>query len=329
MQSRVSVIMPCYNAEKYLDMSIGSVYEQDYPNIELIVVNDGSVDDSESKIFKWKKKFEEKGFSLIYIYQENQGVGAATNTAVKAVRGDYITLLDSDDRLLQGSVSKRVSFLDDNPDYSGVRSNGWYLKNGNRELIITKDEEKNITDLFTALSLGKTNNWPGTYMIRSDVFFSIYHDKNILPSRFGQKFQMLLPVTYKQKFGYIDEPLMEYYIYENSHSHAKDPIEQYYLSERNSAGWREINFDVVNRLVKDPKEYKKYEDMYNSVYYRGALYRAASNLKKERMIECFEYLKRTGRMNLDDRVVYYSSLKSPKVFFWKILRKGKAILFKK
>ena len=329
MSVKVSVIMPCYNAEKYLDMSIGSVYEQDYPNIELIVVNDGSVDDSESKIFKWKKKFEEKGFSLIYIYQENQGVGAATNTAVKAVRGDYITLLDSDDRLLQGSVSKRVSFLDDNPDYSGVRSNGWYLKNGNRELIITKDEEKNITDLFTALSLGKTNNWPGTYMIRSDVFFSIYHDKNILPSRFGQNFQMLLPVTYKQKFGYIDEPLMEYYIYENSHSHAKDPIEQYYLSERNSAGWREIYFDVLNRLVKDPKEYKKYEDMYNSVYYRGALYRAASNLKKERMIECFEYLKRTGRMNLDDRVVYYSSLKSPKVLFWKILRKGKAILFKK
>ena len=329
MSNLVSVIIPCYNAEKYLDMSIGSIYEQDYPNVELIVVNDDSTDNSEEKIVAWQEKFAQKGYVLKYFKQDNQGQAAATSLGLKHVTGEYLTLLDADDRYLQGALSLKAKFLDEHPECCGVRNNGYTVRDSGRTEFIRSEEEKEITDLFTALSLGKTYNWAGSYMIRTSILFDFYKDRNILPSRSGQNFQILLPVAYKRNFGYIDVPLMEYYIYDNSHSHALDPEKQYILGEKNSAGWREIYFNVLDRLVKDPKEYKKYENMYNSVYYRGALYRAAANLKKDRMVECFGLLKKTGRMNLDDRVVYYSVLKSPKVLFWKVLCKGKAILTKK
>ena len=64
--SKVSIIIPCYNAGVHIDKSVGSIYFQEYPNIELVIVNDGSTDDSEDKILAWQDKFEEKGFKLKY-----------------------------------------------------------------------------------------------------------------------------------------------------------------------------------------------------------------------------------------------------------------------
>ena len=145
MNNRVSVIIPCYNGEKFIDNSIRSVWEQDYPNIELIVVDDGSADNSRKKILAWQNSFEEKGFVLKYIFQDNSGPGAATNTGLKHVTGDYLTLLDADDVVLPGAIHKKAEFLDKNPDYAGVRNNGWRVNGSERRLFITDPEEKKIS----------------------------------------------------------------------------------------------------------------------------------------------------------------------------------------
>lgn len=303
---RVSVIIACYNAEKYIDRSINSVFMQDYSNIELIIVNDGSIDNSEKKILDWKRKFESKGYIFVYLYQENGGIGSAINLGLKYVTGDYLTLLDSDDSYLQGSISKRAGFLDNHLDFSGVRSNGWYVKKDSRSLFITSDEEKKIKDLFIALTFGRTNNWAGTYMIRTSVLFGFYLDRNIFPSRLGQNFQLLLPVSYKRKFGFIDEPLMEYNILDNSHSHKSDLNERFLTDESNSMGWRDIYFNVVNMLVCDANEKEYYYNAYNSVFYRRSMNRAIEYNKEKLVNDYFVLLKSTGYLTLDDRISYYT-----------------------
>ena len=320
MSSLVSVIIPCYNAEKFLDMSIGSVYEQEYPSVELIVVNDGSTDSSEEIILKWKNKFAEKNWSLKYIYQENKGQAAATSAGLKLVTGDYLSLLDADDRFLQGSLRLRAEFLDNHPDYAGVRSNGYYVKNNERILFVRDEKEKNITDVFTALSLGETNNWAGSYMVRTVVLFSFYPNREILSSRLGQNFQILLPVSYKNKFGFVDVPLMEYFQYENSHSHASDSEAQYVLSKKNLAGWKDIYFHILHLLTNNIKEIELYSNMYNSVFYRSNMNMALNYGDNELAKEYYKALKNTKRKNINDTISYYRSNK-PILFVLKIIRR--------
>ena len=325
MNSLVSIIMPCYNSEKYLDMSIGSIYDQDYDNIELIIVNDGSTDGSEDKILEWRDKFASRGYSLRYIYQNNQGQGAAVSNGLKHITGKYLTLLDSDDYLYPNSVSLRVAFLDKNDDCSGVRSNGYYVKNGQRRVFITDENEKNITDLFTALTLGKTNNWAGTYMLRTEVLFATYPDRNIFPSRLGQNFQLLLPVSYKRKFGYIDEPLMDYYLYDNSHSHASNPIEQYEVAKRNYAGWREIYYKILDVITDNSEEKELYHNMYDSVFYRRELNLALEYDKREDAIHNYKQLKKTHMHTIDDAITLYSNICMPIAIALRAVRKIKNI----
>ena len=174
MDNLVSIIIPCYNGEKFIDNSIESVYIQDYSPIELIVVDDESTDGSAERIQAWQSKFAEKGNNLKYVYQKNRGPGGAIDTGLKYVTGTYLTLLDADDVYLPGAIRKKVEFLDTHSDYVGVRNNGWRVSGANRHLFITDPEEKKLTDLFTALSFGKTNNWAGTYMVRTDVLFDAY-----------------------------------------------------------------------------------------------------------------------------------------------------------
>ena len=80
MRKKVSVIIPCYNGASVINRSIESVYIQDYPNIEMIVVDDGSTDNSKEVILSWVSRFAEKGFVLKYVYQQNRGLGGAIDT---------------------------------------------------------------------------------------------------------------------------------------------------------------------------------------------------------------------------------------------------------
>jgi len=106
----VSIIMPVYNGEKYIKEAIDSVINQTYKNWELIIVNDGSKDNTEEII----KSYNDK--RIKYFYQENKGVSAARNKALEVAKGKYITFLDSDDYLPPNSIKARVEYLEKNPD---------------------------------------------------------------------------------------------------------------------------------------------------------------------------------------------------------------------
>ena len=91
---KVSVIVPVYNTEKYLDRCLESLINQTFKDIEIIIVNDGSTDNSEEIIKKYVKQYPD---IMKYIFQKNQGLSSARNNGVKLATGKYISFVDSDD----------------------------------------------------------------------------------------------------------------------------------------------------------------------------------------------------------------------------------------
>ena len=106
----VSVIMPAFNARKHIREAIESVLEQDYENWELLIVNDGSTDDTAEIISEFSDE------RIKYFEQENQGVSAARNLALKCMNGEFIALLDSDDVYPKNSISSRLKVFAQSPN---------------------------------------------------------------------------------------------------------------------------------------------------------------------------------------------------------------------
>jgi len=92
---KFSVVIPAYNASKFLNYSLDSVRNQTYDNYEVLVTNNGSTDDTEKVLKNYKKKFPE--FPLDFVSQENKGIGSSRNTGILRSIGEYIAFLDADD----------------------------------------------------------------------------------------------------------------------------------------------------------------------------------------------------------------------------------------
>jgi glycosyltransferase involved in cell wall biosynthesis len=115
---RVSMILCTYNNEKFIVQSIESILEQTYDLMELIVVDDGSTEDIKRILEPYMDKIR-------YIYQENQGLAVARNTGLKHAQGEYVSVFDDDDYLIDRDKTKaQVQLLDDHPEW-GIVMAGW------------------------------------------------------------------------------------------------------------------------------------------------------------------------------------------------------------
>jgi alpha-1,3-rhamnosyltransferase len=109
----VSVIVPCYNHEKYVFETLNSVLDDTYPNKEIVVINDGSTDNSNNVINQWIGEHEAT-VSIKYINRENKGLCATLNELLRLSKGKYILLLASDDALYGNTIIERVEILEEN-----------------------------------------------------------------------------------------------------------------------------------------------------------------------------------------------------------------------
>ena len=214
----VSLICGGLNVEKFVNRCFTSVLQQTYENVEFIFINDGSTDNTSEIVEKFVREFKNKGYVFKIVNQKNMGF--YPQSGIKISTGKYICTLDADDVLLPESIEKRVSFLEKNPDFVAVRTNGFIVNENNLEdtskLFVTDEGEKKETNIFEDLLYGKTNNWAGSYMIKAYELFKIYPDKIVPMNRYGQNLQILMPVAYRNKTGFIDEPLMKYIKNESS-----------------------------------------------------------------------------------------------------------------
>ncbi len=146
---KVSVILPVYNQEKYLETAINSLRNQSLKDIEIICVNDGSTDNSLNIL----NDYVQKDARIKLINQKNQGPGAARNTGLKAAKGEYIAFLDPDD---------------------------WFEKNAMEELY--NKAEKHNCDLivFNFNKVGESGKFLGQYNLKTRLqrFYSLNEDEN-------------------------------------------------------------------------------------------------------------------------------------------------------
>jgi glycosyltransferase involved in cell wall biosynthesis len=121
----ISIVIPTYNRASFLKEAIDSVLSQTYRNFELIVVDDGSTDDT-PKLFS---SYDDK---IRVITQANQGPSASRNRGIKAAKGDWIAFLDSDDGWKPDKLEKQVQFIKDNPEIKICQTEEIWIRNGKR-----------------------------------------------------------------------------------------------------------------------------------------------------------------------------------------------------
>lgn len=106
-ENLISIIMPAYNSEAYIEDAINSVIDQTYQNWELIVIDDGSIDDTAAMV----EKFQSKDSRIVFIKNgKNRGVSATRNRAISLARGSWIAFLDSDDKWDQTKLEKQMKY---------------------------------------------------------------------------------------------------------------------------------------------------------------------------------------------------------------------------
>ena len=110
MNEKISVVVPIYNIEKYLEMCLSRICNQTYEDIEVILVNDGSTDNSEIICLEWMKKDKR----IKYIKKENGGLSSARNVGIDNATGKYITFVDSDDYISNDYLKKLYLTLKEN-----------------------------------------------------------------------------------------------------------------------------------------------------------------------------------------------------------------------
>jgi glycosyltransferase involved in cell wall biosynthesis len=121
----ITVLMPAYNAARYIGEAIASVLQQTFTDFELLIVNDGSTDDTQDIINSFNDE------RIVVINQVNRGVADALNTGLKYARAPYIARFDADDICYPYRLEKQIRFLQDNPEYILVGSEVKYiLENG-------------------------------------------------------------------------------------------------------------------------------------------------------------------------------------------------------
>lgn len=201
----VSVIIPVYNRAELILETINSVLNQTYQDFEIIIIDDGSVDNTKQVIESIKDS------RIKYIYQENAGTSAARNNGTKNAKGEWIAPLDSDDIWLPEKLEKQINFLKNNPDIDIC--NTWveaFSKNTTKKWTNINDSESIATGLLFDSTL-----FHSASLIRKELFdkYNINYNVNYKSSLDYDLWVKFAQVS--AKFYVIPEILVRYRIHEN------------------------------------------------------------------------------------------------------------------
>lgn len=297
----VSIISPCYNGEKYIRRYLESILKQTYEKIELIIIDDGSEDNTKKIILEYKIKFEERGINLIYVFQENAGQAEAINKGLQLFKGEYLTWPDSDDTLEPESIKRKVEFLNENPQYGFVRTPANIIDDKTNKIIgYLKPKNKKIKEELFEDFIFENDIWfaPGCYMVRTEAFLNVLPERKIYPSRSGQNWQMFLPISFDYRCGYISEYLYNYYVRENSHSHDKNNDLQAQLLKLE--GYKDILITVLSQM----NLLEKYKERLNIKYSKKRFNLAYRFKEKELLKEEYSFLKNKHKLDIKTIIKY-------------------------
>ena len=204
----------------------------------------------------------------------HRGQSAAFNEALPHITGEYFTWCDSDDLMTPDCVEKKTRWLMDHPEIGMVRNNGTVL-DGDHGTVLSESarpEDRECKDIFHELFLDRTYCYAGCYMIRTDLFFECYPERQIPLSPEGQNLQLLLPPASKTPCGYIDEKLHIYCRRSGGHSSQNRSYQENLKRLRNFTTLKLTLLDYCDcdgayyeALAKEQEEAKRKNLIYSAV----------------------------------------------------------------
>lgn len=252
---KVSVVVPIYNVEKYLEKSLNSLANQTLEDIQIILVNDGSTDSSG----KIAKQYSEKYAQMLYVEKENGGLSDARNYGMKYATGEYIAFLDSDDYIEKDAYEKMYNkAIQEDADYVECDFI-WEYPNK-----IKEDIQYPYTNKKEMLTFVRVVAW--NKLIRRSLLVEnkIYFPKGLRYEDIEFTYKLL---PYINKFTYINEKFIHYVQRESSIANVQN--------ERTA----EI-FQVLDNVIDYYKENNIYEEYKDELEYNYARYLLCSSLKR-------------------------------------------------
>lgn len=293
----VSCVTPVYNGENYLSNLLDSLLAQSYPLMEIILVDDGSVDGTLRIAESYRKAFAVREYKYCIIRSGHKNASAAMNGGLPYVTGEYLIWPDSDDILTPDSVEKRVAFLRENPHYQCVRSLARYFDAKTGEPCKTPDERQgdlSREELFWDVLEGETFVCCGCYMLRTAAFFAIYPDRRIPEYDVGQNFQMLLPFLFRHRCPTLREVLYSVCVREGSHSRA--PLTQA-EEEKKYSDYERLIDDIAALCPIEDEASKKRIACWKA---RRRCYLSLKYGRKKEALRALYRLYRCGGLHMDE-----------------------------
>lgn len=326
---RVSLLIPIYNGQQYIERCLNSVISQTYRDIQLILVNDGSTDDTEKVLMDYLPKLKKSISDVLYVKQENGGSGSAINEGLKYFNGEYLMILDIDDFLFENAIESLKKQLSKNKNISFVYGNGYYVNENNLNDISNPfyypDYISNDKDLFISALDRKLKSWAGSYMIRSSTWLKNNKGRDIFPSRYGQNMQLVLPALFKSEGMFINVPIMKYIRHSESLTFsltsADNKNDNYEIEKKRYFGYEEIFIRVIDKLdIENKEQYDKYLKYVKSTFLKERM-RLAIKYSKDEDGSCFNELKYLGMADVNDKIDYF--YRNNKIIYvvYRILRK--------
>ena len=194
----LSVIIPTYNRSKLVTRAINSALQQTYSHCEVIVVDDGSTDDTSEKLVSYKDRIK-------YIYQENSGQAGARNTGIRAATGKWVAFLDSDDTWLPEKVSKQIEILTSSNAKVCYTNIIWNSGEENIPSENHKFEGKVFEEPFELLFFRSGHKVLSTLVVDRNLLLKVgCFDERI---KYHEDVRLCLRLAFETSFAYIDEPL--------------------------------------------------------------------------------------------------------------------------
>lgn len=218
-EPKISVVIPTYNKAQSLKKAIESVLNQTYQNLEVIVIDDGSTDETKEVV----KSFKDP--RIIYFWKKNKGPASARNMGIKRAKGKYIAFLDSDDLWLKEKLEKQIDFMERNPE-TGLLGTGCYEVTDKGKAIGKKIFPRKNKVLQKDLI--KYNPFiQSSIMTKREVFdkVGLYDEK----FRESEDYELWLRLAEYYKIGNLPVPLVMKRYYQESLSSAKDKEQLFFV----------------------------------------------------------------------------------------------------
>lgn len=284
---KVSVIIPAFNSKKYLPAAIESIFNQTYQNFEIIVVDDGSTDNTRQVIDRYMRSpvtSHQTPVNIRYIYQKNQGPAVARNRGIQEAQGEYIAFLDSDDVWKPQKLEKQIKFLEENRDCAFVYTDAYeFNKYGvtKTSKLAGEDRHKMSGMIFERLILGCVI-FLSTVVVRKSVLNQCgVFDPNLYIVEY---WELWLRIAKKFKIMFLDEILAGYR--KESHN----------ISNNFEVGLKSRHEVIERMLGRDTKgsRYRQIRRLAHSIaYMEGAYAHLIQGNQKKAIKEIFKSIRCT------------------------------------